>query len=103
MSQERYISAQVQRVLKTLDCLFGHEINGLTPGQITQLVGCSAANTTADLANLVEAGFAEAIEGVGNYRITPRVGQKALAILTGISAAEQRLADTQNRYTRKTN
>jgi DNA-binding IclR family transcriptional regulator len=100
MNQERYISAQVQRVLKTLDCLFGHEINGLTPGQITQLAGCSAANTTADLANLIEAGFAEAIEGVGTYRITPRVGQKALAVLNALSAAQQRLDDTKSRFTR---
>lgn len=100
MSQARYISAQVQRVLRTLDCLFGHEINGLTPGQVTQLVGCSAANTTADLANLAEAGFAEQIVGADTYRITPRVGQKAIAVLNALSAAQQKLDDTKNRFTR---
>lgn len=100
MSNPAYLSDSQQRVLKTLDVLFGHEVNGLPPGQVAKLVGTSPSNSTRDLANLREAGMAEEIGDTGHWRVSARLGQRALAILHNIDAAAQRLDDTRNRYTR---
>lgn len=98
----KYIAESQQRVLKTLDVLFGHEVNGLASGQIAKLVGTSASNTTRDLANLKEAGFAEEVIGTGNWRISPRLGQRALAILHTLDREAKKLEETRSRFTRTT-
>lgn len=89
-----------QRILKTLLLLFGHEIDGLAPGQIARLVGCPPSSTTRDLYNLLKAGLAEQVPRNGNYRIAPLIAQKALAILTALEQAERRAAETRQRFTR---
>lgn len=96
----KYIAESQQRVLKTLDVLFGHEVNGLASGQIAKLLGTSASNATRDLANLKEAGFAEEVASTGNWRISPRVGQRALAILHTLDRESAKLEETRNRFTR---
>ncbi len=95
-----YDNACQQRVIKTLMCLFGHEIDGLAPGHVAKLVGTSASNATRDLHNLQAMGVVERITHNDNVRLTPMLGQKALAILTNIDRAAQRVEDTRNRYTR---
>ena len=96
----KYISLPQQRVLRTLDALFGHEVQGLSLTQISKLVGTTLPNSTRDLANLREAGYAEQIEGTGNWRITPRIGQRALAILHTLDRETRRLDEIKNRFTR---
>ena len=95
----KYLSDAQQRVLKTLDVLFGHEVHGLAPTQISKLVGTSPSNTTRDLANLREAGFAEQVADTDNWRITPRLGQRALAILHTIDREAKRIEEVRNRFT----
>jgi DNA-binding IclR family transcriptional regulator len=99
--KHRYDNAAQQRVLKTMMALFGHEIDGLSPSQIAKVVGTSASNVTRDLHNLIEAGVAERIPHNDNVRITPRMGQRALAILNNIDNAARRVEETRNRYTRQ--
>ena len=97
---KKYISSCQQRILKVQLVMFGHEIDGLPPGQIAKLAGITPQDATRDLANLVEAGFAEQLAHNGQYRLTPLLGQRALAILHAIDAAARRVEDTRNRYTR---
>ena len=94
-----YVSDTSQRLLRTLDVLFGHEIDGLLPGEIGKLVGCSPANTTRDLANLLEAGMCERIDGRGSYRVSARLASRALASLNAIDEAARQMADLRQRYT----
>jgi len=96
----KYENAAQQRVLKTMLALFGHEVDGLNPSQIAKAVGTTSSNVTRDIYNLIEAGVAEKLAHNDNIRITPRVGQRAIAILNNLSAASQRLEDTKNRFTR---
>ena len=97
----KYLSDKAQRILKTVDILFGHEIDGLTPGQISQAVGCSPANTTSDIANLIEAGFVERIEAQKTYRIAARLASRCLASLNTIDQAQREVADLRQRFTAK--
>lgn len=65
-----------QRILKILMVMFGHELDGLPPGQIARLVGCPPSSTTRDLYNLLKAGLAEQVPRNGNYRIAPLIRRR---------------------------
>lgn len=99
--KHKYDSNSQQRILRVMLCLFGHEIDGLAPGQIAKIVGTGPSNVTRDLHNLVEAGIAERIPGTENARISPRIGQRALAILHNIENSARKIEETRNRYTRE--
>ena len=95
-----YTNTCQQRILQTLLTLFGHEIDGLAPGQVAQLIGTTPSNATRDLFNLQKAGLVELVAHSGFYRVTPMLGQKALAILATLDRAAQRVEETRQRYTR---
>lgn len=94
----KYSSDSQQRVLQVLDLLFGHEITGLAPGEIAKSINITPSSVTRDLANLAEAGMAEEVGSSGRYRITPRLGSRALATLQTFDRAEQQLGDLKTRF-----
>lgn len=100
MNTRTYHCASQQRVLRVLMCLFGHEINGLAPGQVAEASGVSAAAATRDLWNLEHAGLVERLPGGDRVRISPRLGSKALQSLAAFDQAQKQLNDLQARYTR---
>ncbi len=94
----QYHCASQQRILKVLMCLFGHEIHGLTPGQVAKLAAITPANATRDLWNLQEAGLVERLPGGDALRIAPQLGRKALAVLHTFDRAKRNLSDLSSRY-----
>jgi DNA-binding IclR family transcriptional regulator len=101
MSPTTYHCASQQRILKVLMSLFGHEIDGLSPGQIAAANSISAANATRDLWNLVDAGLAERLPGGDKVRISPQLGRRAIATLQTFDRAQRELADLAARYAPK--
>lgn len=99
-SSPDYSNAAQQRILKVLDLMFGHEINGLAPGEIAKSITANPSAITRDLANLVEAGMVEEIMQTGRYRITPRLASRVLATLNTFDAAKTKLNDLHQRYTK---
>lgn len=98
-----YTNAAQQRLVKVILVLFGDVVNGLAPGAIAREVGCSAAVMTRDLANLREAGIADKDEATGQWRLTPRLPQQAVKVWMAIDAAEKRLNEARNRFSRSPN
>lgn len=98
---EKYESAQVQRVLKVLLLLGGHELKGLAPGEIAKSLNIPNADTTRALNNLMYAGIAEQIADSGRWRLTTKVPQIAVAMLNNLDRAERKLSETRQRYTRE--
>lgn len=95
-----YTNSSQQRILKVVLAMFGHEIDGLAPGALAKLAGITPGEATRDLDNLMQAGFVEPLPAGNAYRITPMVGQKAMAILHTLDRAAKRVDETRNRYTR---
>lgn len=93
-----YSCASQQRLIKVLMCLFGHEIDGLAPGQIAKMTGITAANATRDLWNLEEAGLVERLPNGDKVRISAALGRKALAVLHTFDRAQRGLSDLTSRY-----
>lgn len=89
-----------QRILRLIQLLAGHEITGLTPGEIAKQQGCASSMVTRDLDNLKTAGFAELVAETQRWRLGPAVTQIAVKYLAGIDRAERRLEETKQRYSR---
>ena len=100
MADEKYLSDAQQRLLQLILTLSGNEIEGLAPGQIAKLAGCSPSQVTRDLANLRCKGWAEQIETSGRWRLGPEIVQIATRHLTALDRASKRLAEATNRYSR---
>lgn len=101
MSKQKYESPCQQRILRVLMFLFGHEVSGLAPGELAKALQITASDATRDLANMKYAGLAEQIQDSGRWRLTPRLPQRALAMLNEIDRAESRTAEVRQRFTRK--
>ena len=100
MADEKYLSDAQQRLLQLILTLSGNEIEGLAPGQIAKLAGCSPSQVTRDLANLRHMGWAEQIETSARWRLGPEIVQIATRHLTALDRAAKRLGEATNRYSR---
>jgi len=97
---ERYTNGAQQRVLQVLLRLAGHEVNGLAPGEIAKALNTMPSNITRDLANLKEAGLAEQIQDSGRWRLSPKVPQIGVAMLSGVQRAQAKVDEVTQRYNR---
>lgn len=101
MSKDIYINAAQQRLLKVIVLLAGNEFAGLAPSDIAKALNTSPSNMTRDLANLKEAGLAEQLTDTGRWRLGPKLVQIALAFSDHMNRSSARIAEMQQRYTRK--
>ena len=95
-----YTNAAQQRLLQLLDLLAGHELQGLAPAEIAKALNVSASAVTRDLDNLRTAGWAERDEATGHWKLTPRLPQQAIKVFNAIDAAQRRVDEARNRFTR---
>jgi hypothetical protein len=63
VSNEKYTNVAQQRVLRTLRLLTESAVNGTFPSRIATRLRTLPSNTTRDLANLRQAGFAVQMHG----------------------------------------
>ena len=97
---DRYISDSQQRILSLIRTLGGHELQGLSNGEIASLQACDKAQVTRDLANLKHIGWAEQIAETGRWRLGPQIVQISLRYASGLSRAQTRLDEIQSRFGR---
>lgn len=95
---DKYINEAQQRMLKLIMVMFGDVVSGYAPATLAKVVNVSPGTMTRDLRNLARAGIAECDEASGLWRLTARLPQQALKILTAINRAEQQLAETKSRF-----
>ena len=95
-----YTNAPQQRILQLVLALFGDVVHGYPPAALAKALDASPSVITRDLDNLLSAGLAERDEATGHWRLTPRLPQQAIKVFNAIDAAERRVDEARNRYTR---
>ena len=95
-----YTNAAQQRILTLTLILFGDVVNGYPPAKLAEAIGASASVIHRDLDNLRTAGLAEREEATGHWRLTPRLPQQTIKVFNSIDAAQRRVDETRNRFTR---
>lgn len=100
MSSTDYTNDAQQRILRLVMLLAGHELLGLAPARIASELGASASQITRDLQNLKTAGFAEAVQDTGGWRLAPRVVEISVKHGVAMNRAQAKLTEITNRYSR---
>ena len=95
-----YTNAAQQRILQLQLALFGDVVHGYPPSKLAELLKVSASAITRDLDNLRTAGIAERDDATGNWRLTPRLPQQSIKVFNAIDAAQRRVDEARNRFTR---
>lgn len=96
-----YTNAAQQRILRLVLAMFGDVVQGYPPSALAKAVGCKPPVMTRDLFNLQALGLVERLEDTAHWRLTPRLPQQAIKIFNAIDAAERRVEEGRNRYTRR--
>lgn len=100
MMAGKYTNDAQQRLVKLVLVMFGDVVNGYLPSELAKAVGASPGTMTRDLDNLETAGLARPDEETGRWRLTPRLPQQAIKVFNAIDAADQRVQEARNRFTR---
>lgn len=95
-----YTNEAQQRLMKVVIALFGDVIHGYPPAVLAKAVECSQSVITRDLDNLLTAGWVERDEATGHWRLTPRLPQQAIKVFNALDAAQRRVDEARNRFTR---
>ncbi|MBB1386600.1 hypothetical protein H5119_13800 [Pseudoalteromonas sp. SG45-5] len=96
---EKYLSAQVQRVLKTIELMAGHEIDGVEPGKLAQALNTSGADVTRILTNLEHGGFAERLpSNAKRWRLHKSLVQISNTVENNFRTALRQLQTEANNY-----
>lgn len=100
---DKYLCEPQQRVLRLITVLAGHEITGLSNGDVARDLGCSPSVAVRDLANLQLAGLAEKVPETDRWRLAPQLVQLAMQHMVALHRAHEKLAELTARYGRGTN
>jgi DNA-binding IclR family transcriptional regulator len=101
MSEDLYFSEHLQAMLRVIDTLFGHEVNGLLPGDVSRLAEVTPSQATRIVANLRHAGWVETVAATGRVRLGPKPLQGALRFMSGVERAQRQLDEIKQRFTRQ--
>ncbi|MBV5296314.1 MAG: IclR family transcriptional regulator [Curvibacter lanceolatus] len=95
-----YTNEAQQRLLRLIDLLAGHELQGLAPAAIAKALGCSPSVVTKDMANLQAAGWAEREPVNNNWRLGPHLIRMSIRHALALNTARQAFDDIVQRYSR---
>lgn len=94
---ERYECDAQQRLLKVIDALVGHEVDGVSAKDIAARTGTSSATAFRDLSNLQLGGWAEQLED-GGWRLSVNAAKMLRRINDGINSALARVNTARKMY-----
>jgi DNA-binding IclR family transcriptional regulator len=94
----KYACEPQQRLMRLIQILAGHEMNGLAPGEVAKLNDCSASVVTRDLDNLRTFGWAEQLPETGRWRLGPDIVRIATRHMTALDRADRKLGELRSRY-----
>lgn len=98
MADDKYISDAQQRLLLLIETLSGNEMEGLAPGQIAKLNGCSPSQVTRDLSNLRHAHWAEQIGTTGRWRLGTKPVHISVRHMTALDRAQRKMDELKQRF-----
>lgn len=95
---DKYLCEPQQRLMRLIQTLAGHEMDGLAPGDIAKLNACSPSQVTRDLANLKAFGWAEQLPVTHRWRLGPDVVRIATRHMASLDRADRKLAELKSRF-----
>ena len=93
------LAAPIQKTCDLFRLLSGHELLGLSPGEIAKGLGVSPSWVSINLPALeAETGFVERVGNTNRWRLGVPFVRIAFTVQTNLNAERQRLEQTAARY-----
>lgn len=90
-----------EKVLDVLNLLLRHFAHGLAPSEVAKATGIDAGSVTRYVNTLEAKGFTERIPETDRIRPSHRLAQHAVAIMRGLTEAENRAKESLNRISKE--
>lgn len=104
MSDDKYTSEQVQRVLRVQLALAGNDFRGMLLKEVATAAECTTDNALRALENLRTAGLAERnVHDDKRWQLGPKLVQVAFAFDRALQQAQRDLDERRQRFTRTPN
>ena len=92
------LAAPIQKTCDLFRLLSGHELLGLSPGEIAKGLGVSPSWVSINLPALAEDGYAEQVQGTNRWRLGVQFVRIAITVSTNLNQAKRQLDDLTQRY-----
>lgn len=92
------LSGPIQKTCDLFRALAGHELLGLTPGEIAQVLKVSPSWVSINLPALVPTGFIEQVPGTNRWRLGVQFVRISVTVSTNLHQAKRQLDDLSDRY-----
>ena len=100
MTEKTYsLPAHSRKVCELLRLLAGHEVLGLSPGEIAKALDVGPSWVSVNLPALAaETGFVERVEGTNRWRLGVPLVRIAFTVSANLNAAKRQLDEISQRY-----
>ena len=78
--------------------LAGHELLGLSPGEIAKGIDVSPSWVSLNLPALATTGFVELVQGTNRWRLGVQLVRIAITVSTNLNQAKRQLDELSQRY-----
>ncbi|MEG0920647.1 MAG: transcriptional regulator [Comamonas sp.] len=92
------LSGAIQKTCDLYRLLAGHELQGLSPGEIAKSLGVSPSWVSINLPPLATTGFVELIQETNRWRLGVQFVRIAVTVSTNLNQAKRELEDLSSRY-----
>lgn len=92
------LAGPIQKTCDLFRLLAGHELRGLSPGEIAKNLGVSPSWVSLNLPPLAATGFVELIQESNRWRLGVQFVRIAVTVSTNLNQSKRELEDLSNRY-----
>ena len=97
-TEAKALAGPIQKTCDLFRLLAGHELLGLTPGEIAKGLQVSPSWVSLNLPALATTGFVELVQGTNRWRLGVQLVRIAITVSTNLNQAKRQLDDLTQRY-----
>lgn len=92
------LAAPIQKTCDLFRLLSGHELLGLSPGEIAKGLGVSPSWVSINLPALANTGYVEQVQGTNRWRLGVQFVRIAVTVSTNLNQHKRQLDELTLRY-----
>lgn len=97
-NSSKALAGSIRKANTLYRLLAGHELLGLSPGEIAKGIDVSPSWVSLNLPALAEDGFVELVQGTNRWRLGVQFVRIAITVSTNLNQAKRQLDDLTQRY-----
>jgi DNA-binding IclR family transcriptional regulator len=97
-TESKALAGPIQKTCDLFRLLAGHELLGLSPGEIAKGMNVSPSWVSINLPALATTGYVEQVQGTNRWRLGVQFVRIAITVSTNLNQAKRQLDDLTQRY-----